>query len=115
MMQCTITDTAIGIAKEAQTRIFQSSDQADTSVTRKYGGTGLGLSIVKSLVELMNGTIGVQSPANVTLNNGSCFTFTLKLKVSGKATKDSVATGNDKTLKNAMRVLIVDDNPVNLI
>ena len=115
LIQGIIKDTGIGIAKEAQGRIFQSFDQADNSVTRKYGGTGLGLSIVKSLVELMNGTIGVQSPANKMLNNGSCFTFTLKLKVSEKEVKHRVAGKNGKTLKNVMRVLIVDDNPINLI
>ncbi len=115
LIQGTITDTGVGIAKEAQARIFQSFDQADNSVTRKYGGTGLGLSIVKSLVELMNGTIGVQSPANLEMRNGSRFTFTLKLKVSEKEVEQHVATKNNKTLKNVMRVLIVDDNPINLI
>src|SRR5258708_6127648 len=115
LIQGVIKDTGIGIAKEAQGRIFQSFDQADNSVTRKYGGTGLGLSIVKSLVELMNGTIAVQSPANKILNSGSCFTFTLKLKVAEKEVMHRVAPKNGKTLKNVMRVLIVDDNPINLI
>src|SRR5260221_132956 len=115
LIQGIIKDTGIGIAKEAQGRIFQSFDQADNSVTRKYGGTGLGLSIVKSLAELMNGTIAVQSPANKVLNNGSCFTFTLRLKVLEKEVKHRVAAKNGKTLKNQMRVLIVDDNPINLI
>src|SRR5438445_5748873 len=109
MMQCTITDTAIGIAKEAQTRIFQSSDQADTSVTRKYGGTGLGLSIVKSLVEAMGGTIGVQSPVNPILNNGSCFSFTLGLKIPAIEIARKTDAATSKELKKMLQVLVVDD------
>jgi CheY-like chemotaxis protein len=115
LIQCRITDTGIGIAKEAQTRIFQSFDQADTSVTRKYGGTGLGLSIVKSLVELMGGTIGVQSPANPVLDNGSCFTFTLRLKMPVIQNDQVQSIASKKTLKKAVQILVVDDNPVNLL
>jgi signal transduction histidine kinase/CheY-like chemotaxis protein len=115
LIQGMVKDTGIGIAKEAQDRIFQSFDQADNSVTRKYGGTGLGLSIVKNLVKLMDGTIAVHSPIDKTGNNGSCFTFTVKLTVPEKAVKHPAAGRNDKTFKNAIRVLIVDDNPVNLI
>jgi len=115
LIQGTITDTGIGIAKEAQERIFQSFDQADNSVTRKYGGTGLGLSIVKSLVELMGGAIGVQSPANQFLNNGSRFTFTFKLNVPAKAITNHSLKENNKTLQNPIHLLVVDDNQVNLI
>ena len=115
LIQCKIIDTGIGIAKEAQIRIFQSFDQADTSVTRKYGGTGLGLSIVKSLVEAMGGTIGVQSPINPALGNGSCFTFTLRLKLPAAKTNQVVNTTNKNTLRKAPQILVVDDNPVNLL
>lgn len=70
-----VKDSGIGISKEEQDKLFQSFKQADASITRRFGGTGLGLSITKQLVEMMNGTIHVDSEKG----KGSCFSFSVKL------------------------------------
>ena len=71
-----VSDTGVGIAREACARIFQPFVQADGSATRKYGGTGLGLAICKQLVELMGGSIIVDSEPG----RGSVFHFTIQLE-----------------------------------
>ena len=115
VIQGVIKDTGIGISKDARNRIFQTFSQADNSVTRKYGGTGLGLSIVKSLVELMNGNISFESPADPGSNRGSVFTFSFEFKVPDQAVAGIPAIKKAGTLRKAIRVLIVDDNSVNLL
>ena len=73
-----IRDTGIGISKEEQSRLFQSYSQVDASITRRFGGTGLGLVITKQLVEMMNGTIQVESEKG----RGSDFSFFVKLRTN---------------------------------
>jgi signal transduction histidine kinase len=68
-----IVDTGIGIAPEQQMRIFEPFTQADASTTRCFGGTGLGLSIVRHLVDMMGGTLTLESQ----LGSGSTFSLTL--------------------------------------
>ncbi|ETW95964.1 MAG: hypothetical protein ETSY1_28530, partial [Candidatus Entotheonella factor] len=98
-----VIDSGIGIAPEAQERLFQAFSQANGSTTRKYGGTGLGLAICKRLVELMGGEIGVES----TMGAGSTFWFTACLAV-GSAPQANPRHDND--LSSQLRVLCVDDN-----
>ena len=99
-----VIDTGIGISKEQQAKLFQSFEQADGSISRRFGGTGLGLAISKNIVELMGGDIWVDSEPK----EGSNFQFTIKVKM-GK----SKALGRlDQSVdwKN-VRALVVDDAP----
>ena len=101
-----VKDTGIGLSAKQQSKLFKSFSQADSSTTRKHGGTGLGLSICKSLVEIMGGEIGVESEPG----KGSTFYFNIPLKYAkNKLQRKSLVISNDL---QAMRVLVVDDNPI---
>ena len=101
-----VKDSGIGISKEGQQKIFQSFTQVDSSTTRKFGGTGLGLAISKRLVEMMEGTIGVESAEN----KGSTFWFTA---VFGICAKHEPSPPIPKVLMEGLKVLIIDDNRTN--
>ena len=98
-----VQDTGIGIAEEAQHRIFEAFSQADGSTTRQFGGTGLGLAICSQLVELMGGKIGVSSE----VGKGSNFWFTLPLTAGDI---DETTSGYDLELAG-VRVLIISRTP----
>ena len=109
-----VTDTGIGIAPEALSRLFSAFEQADNSMNRKYGGTGLGLAITKRLAELMGGEAGAESMPGA----GSTFWFTVKLTKSGEAaavlTEAAVdAEAEIRQRYAGQRILVVDDEPIN--
>jgi PAS domain S-box-containing protein len=105
LLRISVLDTGIGIPAEKLNALFQRFSQVDASATRRYGGTGLGLAISRELVELMGGTIGVESEPG----KGSTFWFKLRLPLDKKP--DAVVSPK-MVLKN-LRILIVDDNEVN--
>jgi signal transduction histidine kinase/CheY-like chemotaxis protein len=109
-IRISVRDTGIGLKKSQIAQIFDQFSQADNSISRKFGGTGLGLSITKKLVELMKGSIHVESE----YGKGSLFYLDLKLdvveapSVTTKSTKDG--SFKDFTTK---KVLVVDDEESN--
>ena len=115
-MRFEVADTGIGIDTEAQTRLFHSFEQADNSMTRKYGGTGLGLAICKRLVQLMGGEIGVES----TPRQGSTFWFVVPLKKQAHDAVPPAPTFAKLTAEQRLqakydagtRILVAEDEPV---
>ncbi|MDB5002441.1 MAG: response regulator [Mucilaginibacter sp.] len=110
-----VKDTGIGIEKDRLDIIFEPFIQESLSTTRQYGGTGLGLAIVKRLLELQGLKIKVNSQPGV----GSEFSFNMEFPVSTEVFEPSDnqpqhATENDETL-SAIRMLIAEDNPVNVM
>ena len=103
LMFC-IRDTGIGMDKEFIPKIFEPFSQEDSSTKNKYGSTGLGMAITKNIVEMMNGTISVESEKGV----GSEFTFTVTLRNADSKEPDRESTIDIKQ----MRVLVVDDEEI---
>ena len=98
-----VTDTGIGISEEQKERLFGSFEQADNSISRKYGGTGLGLTISKKIVDLMGGDMKVESSPD----SGSTFSFMIPVKTG----KGVVTTKLPKGVSwSSIRILAVDDS-----
>jgi PAS domain S-box-containing protein len=106
-LELAVRDTGIGIPKDRLERLFESFSQVDASTTRRYGGTGLGLAISKRLVELMGGTMRVQSVQG----KGSTFRIALPVEAAEVPTRH---TAEDSLPQLAgKRLLVVDDNATN--
>jgi PAS domain S-box-containing protein len=129
-LQCTVKDSGVGIAPEKIAQLFKPFSQVDGSYTRKFGGTGLGLVISRELVNMMNGSIWVESE----VGHGSAFSFTCVLKFErqtsfldklkkrvnptpGKAIETNpnlINNANVKFARQRYRILVAEDNSVNM-
>ncbi|MCL2184829.1 MAG: ATP-binding protein [Treponema sp.] len=117
-LQIEVTDTGIGISADQQKRLFSSFEQAESSISRKFGGTGLGLSICKRIVEMMNGRIWIESD----LGKGSKFIFTIQLQCAlaeNSNIKKTENSFNQTTEENKIfsggnyRLLLAEDVEIN--
>ncbi|PIK14857.1 PAS domain S-box protein [Halobacteriovorax sp. JY17] len=106
---CSVEDSGIGISKDQQENIFDSFTQADSTTTRRFGGTGLGLAITRNLVELMGGSIWLES----TEGEGSLFTFKVPVEVSSQAKIRKNETKGLPYEATPIKTLVVEDNLVN--
>ncbi|MEO0288443.1 MAG: response regulator [candidate division WOR-3 bacterium] len=109
-----VSDTGIGIDHDKIEKIFQPFEQADNSITRKFGGTGLGTTISKYIVEKLGGEIYAHSPSKLSKDGGrgrgSEFGFTIKtVQVSADDIKKTFSK-----IKGVEKVLVIDDNKLNL-
>jgi len=126
ILKIVVKDTGIGISEENQKKLFKAFTQADQSISRKYGGTGLGLSISRQLVEMMKGSIQVQSK----FNEGSVFTVIIHLEKRNqsnekiqqdpstseknkKLTETDIVSERDLVTKQNLRILFVEDTLIN--
>lgn len=111
-----VTDTGIGMSAEVQEKVFESFEQGEDSITRRFGGTGLGLAISKGLVERMGGEIGCESK----IGRGSNFWFDVQAEIASSmaaGAKDQPATEKQIELDfpqgGPARILVAEDNPAN--
>ncbi len=106
-LELLVRDTGIGIPPDRMDRLFTSFSQVDASTTRRFGGTGLGLAISKRLVELMGGTISVES------EQGSGSTFRITLPVTAAEVPSQIHFQDGLPQLTGKRILVVDDNATN--
>ena len=110
MIRLSVIDTGVGFDAAAKSRLFSRFQQADGSITRRFGGTGLGLAICRQLATLMGGTMGCESEPK----RGSTFWFEAQFK---PASAEEQVEGEDLALpdERALHVLVADDHPTNLV
>jgi PAS domain S-box-containing protein len=106
-LELSVRDTGIGIAPDRMDRLFTSFSQVDASATRRFGGTGLGLAISKRLIELMGGTISVESEP------GRGSTFRIRLPVTAAEVPSQIPLDDGLPHLAGKRILVVDDNATN--
>jgi CheY-like chemotaxis protein len=112
VIRVSVTDTGIGISKEQQKRLFTSFQQADGNTSRRFGGTGLGLVISKQIVEMMNGSIWIESE----IGKGSRFIFTVKIKRGEVAAPSADGQSQDSGTADdfsGCRILLAEDVEIN--
>ena len=115
VLQWSVQDTGIGLTREQQARLFKAYVQADASTARRFGGTGLGLMICRQLVELMGGTITVNS----VFGQGSTFAYTTNLLPAIHRDPAPSSLGTDQRGEGEpvgpLRILVADDNEINQV
>lgn len=114
LLRFEVSDTGIGIVPEICDKMFDAFEQADDSITRKYGGTGLGLTITRHIVHLMHGEVGVRSE----VGQGSHFWLTVRVGkgskvVSSEMMKQEAPEVQLRSRYAHKRVLIAEDDPIN--
>jgi len=110
-LRLAVTDTGPGVSEEVRERLFTPFSQGDSSTTRRYGGTGLGLSICRQLAQLMGGNVGVDSAPGA----GSTFWAELPLPSAAAPLEPDAGEAHDLEQLHGARVLMVEDNPVNMM
>ncbi len=104
-LRFTISDTGIGMSQDFLPKLFDAFSQEDSSSTNRYGSTGLGMAITRSIIELMHGTIGVESEKN----KGTTFTVTVTLI---ECDHKNIEEEEDVVHPNELCVLVIDDDPI---
>lgn len=114
VIKISVKDTGIGIPEEEQKLLFQSFNQANPQITRKYGGSGLGLSISRQLATLMHGVIGFKT----VVNHGSTFWVSLRLPATTQQVEQNKNISEIETITRTenskkLKILVAEDNQVN--
>jgi CheY-like chemotaxis protein len=102
-LQIEVKDNGIGITREQQSRLFTSFEQADGSITRKFGGTGLGLALCKKIIDLMDGAIWIESD----LGKGASFIFTVEVIWGGNCWEEPES---ERLRHDGFSILVIDDS-----
>ena len=111
LIEIIISDTGIGMSEDFIGKIFDKFSQEDSSLGRKYGGTGLGMAITKGLVNLMHGSISVNSKKDV----GTTFTIQIPFEKNNQKNDKSIGEHNSNNILNNLKILVVEDNDINLL